>query len=417
MISRQHRTIRAQQREVSRGLDGLGGLVDHGDREPPPFQRTRLDSGERREHDLRLLQHRELRAIFQLPRLGEELPRFPLPGAGLGESARTAPLLALAGVRPKPQRLVHQLRRDLRLRMCLRLLIERVLEHAGKDAGGMSDADVAEDGSSSIATRPSVAQSGGDSSKAIPMRARWRLATMPVGASSAASRFGITRTMAPTPSCCPASSLPPGRAYVTRERPARPDSSIASTSGSASPRRTRSVKGTCAKRSVSAARSLSSSAPSRSRCCSRSKEFRYYCHMATIERHVTNVLVALDALTPCREAAKVMRDKKIGSVAVREAGRVVGIITERDLVARVLAAGDNGAMPIGEAMRTDLPRVPPTTSEAEAAELMRTNYTRHLLVEETGRVVGIISMRDVIQVMLDDKQFLIEQLQTYIDGR
>ena len=139
--------------------------------------------------------------------------------------------------------------------------------------------------------------------------------------------------------------------------------------------------------------------------------------MANIERHVTKALVALDALTPCREAAKVMRDKKIGSVAVSEGGRVVGIVTERDLVSRVLAAGDNGAMPIGEAMRTDLPNVVPTASEAETAELMRTHYTRHLLVEERGRVVGIISMRDVIQLMLDDKQFLIEQLQTYIDGR
>ncbi|HYS11281.1 MAG TPA: CBS domain-containing protein [Myxococcales bacterium] len=138
--------------------------------------------------------------------------------------------------------------------------------------------------------------------------------------------------------------------------------------------------------------------------------------MAHIERHVTNALVALDALTPCREAAKVMRDKKIGSVAVSEGGRVVGIVTERDLVARVLAAGDNGAMPIGEAMRTDLPNVEPTASVAETAELMRTHYTRHLLVEERGRVVGIISMRDVIQLMLDDKQLLIEQLQTYIDG-
>ena len=139
--------------------------------------------------------------------------------------------------------------------------------------------------------------------------------------------------------------------------------------------------------------------------------------MATIERHVTNALVALDAMTPCREAAKVMRDKKIGSVAVREAGRIVGVVTERDLVARVMACGDGGSMPIGEAMRTDLPRISLETSEAEAAELMRTHYTRHLLVEQTGQVVGIISMRDVIQLMLDDKQFLIEQLQTYIDGR
>ncbi|HZX94296.1 MAG TPA: CBS domain-containing protein [Myxococcales bacterium] len=139
--------------------------------------------------------------------------------------------------------------------------------------------------------------------------------------------------------------------------------------------------------------------------------------MATIERHVTKQLVALDAITACREAAKVMAEKKIGSIAVREGGRIVGVVTERDLVTRVLAAGDNGAMPIGEAMRTDLPRLRTDTSEAECAEAMRTQYTRHLLVEEKGQVVGIISMRDVIQLMLDDKQFLIEQLQTYIDGR
>ena len=139
--------------------------------------------------------------------------------------------------------------------------------------------------------------------------------------------------------------------------------------------------------------------------------------MATIERHVTRQVVALDAITPCREAAKVMRDKKIGAVAVREAGRIVGIVTERDLVARVLACGDSGAMPIGEAMRTDLPRLPLDSSETECTEVMRTQYTRHLLVEIKGEVVGIISMRDVIQLMLDDKQYLIEQLQTYIDGR
>lgn len=139
--------------------------------------------------------------------------------------------------------------------------------------------------------------------------------------------------------------------------------------------------------------------------------------MASIERHVTKQVVALDGSTPCREAAKVMRDKKIGSIAVREGGRIVGMVTERDLVGRVMAAGDSGAMPIGEAMRTDLPRLAPHSSETETAELMRTHFTRHLLVEEKGQVVGIISMRDVIQLMLDDKQFLIEQLQTYIDGR
>jgi CBS domain-containing protein len=139
--------------------------------------------------------------------------------------------------------------------------------------------------------------------------------------------------------------------------------------------------------------------------------------MATIERHVTREVIALDALTPCRDAARLMADRNIGSVAVREAGRVIGLVTERDLVARVLAQGDSGSMPIGEAMRTDLPRIAPKTTEAECSDVMRDYSTRHLLVEDGGKVIGVISMRDVIRLMLEDKQFLIEQLQTYIDGR
>ena len=83
----------------------------------------------------------------------------------------------------------------------------------------------------------------------------------------------------------------------------------------------------------------------------------------------------------------------------------------------MLARGDSGSMPIGEAMRTDLPTIASKSSESECANTMRDHFTRHLLVEDGGRVVGIVSMRDVIQLMLDEKQFLIEQLQCYIDGR
>ena len=56
--------------------------------------------------------------------------------------------------------------------------------------------------------------------------------------------------------------------------------------------------------------------------------------MATIERHVTRDLIVLDSMTPCREAARLMSDRKVGSVAVREGGRVIGLVTERDLVSR-----------------------------------------------------------------------------------
>lgn len=139
--------------------------------------------------------------------------------------------------------------------------------------------------------------------------------------------------------------------------------------------------------------------------------------MAAIGTHVTRDMVALEAGAPIHEAARLMADRKIGSVAVREGGRIVGLVTERDLVIRVLASGGSAAQPIREAMRQGIPRVQPDATEADVVALMRDHATRHLLVEEKGQVVGVVSMRDVIQLMVDEKQYVIEQLETYIHGR
>ena len=139
--------------------------------------------------------------------------------------------------------------------------------------------------------------------------------------------------------------------------------------------------------------------------------------MAAIERHITRNLIALEAAASCKEAAQLMDERRIGAVAVRDGGRIVGVVTERDLAIRVLGAGLLANSTVGQAMRRDVPRVTPRHSEADCATLMKDHATRHLLVEEKGEVVGIMSMRDVIQLMIDEKQFLIEQLQTYIDGR
>ena len=139
--------------------------------------------------------------------------------------------------------------------------------------------------------------------------------------------------------------------------------------------------------------------------------------MASIRRHVTRDVVTLEAGAPIRDAARLMAEKKIGSVAVREDGAIVGLVTERDLVVSVLARAGNANQPIREAMRAGLPRVPADANESECAALMRDNVTRHLLVEDQGQIVGVVSMRDIIQLMLDEKQFLIDQLHTYIEGR
>jgi signal-transduction protein with cAMP-binding, CBS, and nucleotidyltransferase domain len=139
--------------------------------------------------------------------------------------------------------------------------------------------------------------------------------------------------------------------------------------------------------------------------------------MATIRKHVTREMVALDGTSQIRDAARLMAEKRIGSIAVREGGRIVGLVTERDLMLSVCAAGKEPGRPIRDVMRQGLPRVHASATEIEVSGLMRDNVTRHLLVEEGGEVVGVVSMRDIIQLMLDEKQYLIEQLETYIEGR
>jgi CBS domain-containing protein len=139
--------------------------------------------------------------------------------------------------------------------------------------------------------------------------------------------------------------------------------------------------------------------------------------MASIRKHVTREVVSLDAAAPIRDAARLMSERKIGSVGVKEDSKLVGLVTERDLVLTVLARAGNANGPIREAMRGGIPRVTADATESECAAIMRDNTTRHLLVEDRGQIVGVVSMRDIIQLMLDEKQFLIEQLQTYIEGR
>jgi CBS domain-containing protein len=128
-------------------------------------------------------------------------------------------------------------------------------------------------------------------------------------------------------------------------------------------------------------------------------------------------IVALDGAAPIRDAAQLMAERRIGSVAVREGGKLVGLVTDRDLVVTVLARGGSANQPMRDAMRPGVPRVDADATEADCAALMRDYATHHLLVEERGEVVGVVSMRDLTQVMLDEQRHVIEQLATYINGR
>ena len=138
--------------------------------------------------------------------------------------------------------------------------------------------------------------------------------------------------------------------------------------------------------------------------------------MATIDRHVARDLVSLPAGASCREAARMMKERKIGAVAVVDGDKVVGLVAERDLALRVIGEGKTVDVPIGEIVRRDGPVVGPRASEKQCVDLMRANHARHLLVKEGDDVVGLISMRDVIVLMLEEKELVIQQLEGYISG-
>ncbi len=101
-----------------------------------------------------------------------------------------------------------------------------------------------------------------------------------------------------------------------------------------------------------------------------------------------------------KEVAKLMADNKIGSViVVNDDGDVVGIITERDLVERVLAAGkDPSTLIASDVMTTRVYVISPDASIKDAADLMARRNIGHLPVVEGRKLVGIISERDIIVV-------------------
>ena len=105
---------------------------------------------------------------------------------------------------------------------------------------------------------------------------------------------------------------------------------------------------------------------------------------------------AMDASASVMDAAEIMRDSDIGDVVVLEDQRLYGILTDRDIVVRVLAEGsDPATVRVGQVCSRELTTIPPTASVGDAVRLIREKAIRRLPVVEEGEVVGIVSMGDI----------------------
>lgn len=117
------------------------------------------------------------------------------------------------------------------------------------------------------------------------------------------------------------------------------------------------------------------------------------------------------------EALALMAEKNIGALVVLEAGRLVGLFTERDHARKVDLCGLNSKTDtVRQAMSEDLYHVTPQTSVEEAMAIVTESRNRHLPVLENSKLVGLASIGDLVKATLDEKDFAIEQLTKYIKG-
>jgi CBS domain-containing protein len=126
----------------------------------------------------------------------------------------------------------------------------------------------------------------------------------------------------------------------------------------------------------------------------------------TVGELMTRDPVMVEPNATVRDAARMMRDRDIGSVLVAEKGRLVGLLTDRDIVVRALADRPDAAdATVMEILSKELETVAPNDPADKAVKLMRSKALRRLPVVEGGKPVGVVSIGD-LAVELDSKSAL-----------
>lgn len=117
------------------------------------------------------------------------------------------------------------------------------------------------------------------------------------------------------------------------------------------------------------------------------------------------------------DAVKKMADKDVGSLVVMEGEKIRGIITERHYARNVVLKGKTSpATPVREIMETDVIVARPDYTVERCMALMSDKRIRHLPVLDREKLVGIVSIGDLVKSMIGDQKFMIDQLEHYIHG-
>ena len=117
------------------------------------------------------------------------------------------------------------------------------------------------------------------------------------------------------------------------------------------------------------------------------------------------------------DALRLMADRNIGALLVVEEGKIVGILSERDYARKVVLMDRSSKQTaVREVMTSSVMYARPDQTNEECMALMTDNRLRHLPVIDNGRLLGLVSIGDLVKDIICEQQFTIEQLQHYIQG-
>jgi CBS domain-containing protein len=129
---------------------------------------------------------------------------------------------------------------------------------------------------------------------------------------------------------------------------------------------------------------------------------------------------AVHAIAPSAsvfEAVKLMAEKGIGALLVMEDLKIDGIITERDYARKIVLMGRSSKeTPVRDVMTSPVMYVRPDQTNEECMALMTDNRVRHLPVIDNGKLIGLISIGDLVKDIISEQKFIIDQLEHYIMG-
>lgn len=118
------------------------------------------------------------------------------------------------------------------------------------------------------------------------------------------------------------------------------------------------------------------------------------------------------------DALQRMADKGIGALIVMQGEEIVGIVTERDYARKIALKGRTSALTqVRDVMTTSVMFVKPAQTSEECMALMTDNRLRHLPVVKDDKLIGLISIGDLVKDIISEQKFVIEQLEHYITGQ